>query len=185
MTPVFLGLGANLGDPEATLRRAIEALAAELGPPCAAPLCVAPLWRSAPLLDVALAEVAQPDFSNTVVLAQVEAGAGGPVALARRLLALGKELERRAGRPAAGPRWGPRTLDVDVLLVGALVHADAELVVPHPELRRRAFVLRPLAALAPELRLPPDGAPVTELLAAVSDQRLVEVGWSGRPPGSR
>jgi 7,8-dihydro-6-hydroxymethylpterin-pyrophosphokinase len=89
------------------------------------------------------------------------------------LLALAKDLETRAGR-AAGPRWGPRPLDVDVLLAGECVIHEAELEIPHPRLRERAFVLAPLAAVAPELRVPEDGRTAGELLAALPHPLLVE-----------
>jgi 2-amino-4-hydroxy-6-hydroxymethyldihydropteridine diphosphokinase len=129
-------------------------------------IAVAPLFRSAPV-----SPIAQPDFLNTVVLART--------ALApRELLAFAKQLEARAGR-VDGQRWGPRPLDVDLLLCGDCVEHGAELELPHPRLRERAFVLAPLAALAPELPLPPDGRSAAELLAALGDaQRIERVSWT-------
>lgn len=178
---VVLGLGANLGEAAATLARTAAALAA-LGPSW-----VAPLYRSAPLAIPGDDGPPQPDFWNTVVLLRhsaAETGGSAALALARDLLARGRELERRAGR-RPGPRWGPRPLDVDVLVVGPLVHASEELRIPHPELRRRAFVLRPLHDLAPGLRLPPDGVAVRDLLPGVASQRAERVGRSaaGSPGG--
>jgi 7,8-dihydro-6-hydroxymethylpterin-pyrophosphokinase len=80
------------------------------------------------------------------------------------LLAFAHELERAAGR-VAGPRWGPRPLDIDLLLYGDWRTTTPELTIPHPRLRERAFVLAPLADLAPALPLPPDGRTAAQLLA--------------------
>lgn len=82
------------------------------------------------------------------------------------IVALGKAAERRAGRRSAA-RWAPRVLDVDLLLCADQERSAPELAVPHPRLRERAFVLAPLAELAPELALAPDGATPGELLAAL------------------
>ena len=78
-----------------------------------------------------------------------------------------------------GERWGPRPLDLDLLLVGDHCQRDDELELPHPRLRERAFVLAPLADLAPELALPPDGRTPRELLARLPpDPSLVRVPWT-------
>lgn len=79
------------------------------------------------------------------------------------LLALCKALERAAGRRRS-VRFGPRPLDIDLLLYGDLQLHTPELTLPHPRLRERRFVLEPLAEIAPDLRVPPDGATVRELL---------------------
>jgi 7,8-dihydro-6-hydroxymethylpterin-pyrophosphokinase len=84
------------------------------------------------------------------------------------VLALGKALELAAGR-RPGARFGPRPLDVDLLLYGDLRSDAAEMTLPHPRLRERRFVLAPLAEIAPDLALPPDGARVAELLARLGD----------------
>ena len=161
---IVLGLGANLAAPRLQLLAAIAALSRELGP-----LVVAPLYRSA-----AVSPIAQPDFLNTVVLARSEREP-------ERLLAFGKELEAQAGR-VEGPRWGPRPLDVDLLLVGELQRDDAALTLPHPRLRERGFVLAPLADVAPELRLPPGlqyGRTAAELLAELPRETWpVRVPWT-------
>ena len=166
---LVLGLGANLGAPRLQLLAAIAALSRELGP-----LMVAPLYRSA-----AVSPIEQPEFLNTVVLAR---SARRP----ERLLAFAKELEAQAGR-VEGPRWGPRPLDVDLLLVGELQRDDAALTLPHPRLRGRGFVLAPLADVAPELRLPPDhpdGRTAAELLAALPREAWpVRVPWTADEHG--
>jgi len=162
---IGLGLGANLGDARRQLLDAIAALSRALGA-----LSVAPLYRTAPL-----SPLLQPDFLNTVVLvrAPIEPHA---------LLALAKELEARAGR-VDGPRWGPRPLDVDVLFAGERRERGPDLELPHPRLRERAFVLAPLADVAPELPLPPDGRTPLDLLRALGDaQRIARVSWATSSP---
>jgi 2-amino-4-hydroxy-6-hydroxymethyldihydropteridine diphosphokinase len=154
---VALALGGNEGsaaDVERTLRRALRDLEAALGP-----LRVAPLYRSA-----AVSPLPQPDFLNTAVLAWT---ALRPDAV----LAVAKALEHAAGR-RRGVRFGPRPLDIDLLLYGDLQSAAPELTLPHPRLRERRFMLEPLAALDPDLRVPPDGATVRELLERVLDQAV-------------
>jgi len=110
--------------------------------------------------------------------------------LDKHVTAFAKELEAQAGR-VEGPRWGPRPLDVDLLLVGELQRDDAALTLPHPRLRERGFVLAPLADVAPELRLPPghpdhpDGRTAAELLAALPREAWpVRVPWTADEHGS-
>ncbi|HXT22577.1 MAG TPA: 2-amino-4-hydroxy-6-hydroxymethyldihydropteridine diphosphokinase [Thermoanaerobaculia bacterium] len=172
---IVLGLGANIGAPRRQLLAAVAALSRELGP-----LTVAPLYRSA-----AVSPIAQPEFLNTVVLARSD---WQP----ERLLALAKDLEAQAGR-VEGPRWGPRPLDVDLLLVGELRHDDVALTLPHPRLRERGFVLAPLADIAPDLRLPPrhpdhpdhpDGRTAADMLAALPREAWpVRVPWTADEHG--
>lgn len=164
-----LGLGANLGDAEATLRRALAELRRRLGP-----LQVAPLYRSTPI-----SPIWQPDFFNTVALAERPATAGA----ARQLLREVKALELAAGRDLAAERHGPRPLDIDLLFWGDLCLDDPALVLPHPELRHRRFVLAPLADLAPDLPLPGDRTPAAAALAALGDGQHVErIEWTEDPP---
>jgi 2-amino-4-hydroxy-6-hydroxymethyldihydropteridine diphosphokinase len=158
---VALALGANLGRPRQQILSALVDLARHLGA-----LAVAPLYRTAPI-----SAIAQPDFLNTVVLARTTLN---PEAL----LALAQDLERAAGR-VGGPRFGPRPLDVDLLLYGDRSSDEPDLTLPHPRLRERAFVLAPLAVLAPELRLPPDGRTAAELLAGLGSQAVRRVPWNG------
>jgi len=164
-----LGLGGNVGPVREALRTALDRLAELLGP-----LDVAPLYRTAPV-----SPLPQPDFLNT-------AAAGRTTVPPAAALALARELERAAGRepdrggPSRDPaeRWGPRPLDVDLLVWGGLVSADPDLTLPHPRLRERAFVLVPLADVAPDLPVPPDGATVAELLARLGEVSGVErAGW--------
>jgi GTP cyclohydrolase-4 len=158
-----LGLGGNLGPVEEILTGALRQLATSLGP-----LLVASLYRSRPV-----SPVPQPDFLNTAVLARTSLAP-------EEVLALAKALEWAAGR-RRGERFGPRPLDIDLLLYGDLQSGRPELTLPHPRLRERRFVLEPLAEIAPELPVPPDGATVRELLAKLGEEGGVErVGWSRR-----
>jgi 2-amino-4-hydroxy-6-hydroxymethyldihydropteridine diphosphokinase len=134
----FLGLGSNLGDRRAHLRRAVELLEAEgdlVG--------VSPLYETDPLGG----PPGQGPYLNVVVELRTAASP-------RQLLERCARLEGDAGRVRT-VRFGPRTLDADVLLVGTDRVDDPDLVVPHPRMRERRFVLAPLADLAPEL-VPPD-----------------------------
>ena len=84
------------------------------------------------------------------------------------ILALAKALERAAGR-CRGPRFSPRPLDIDLLLYGTVESSAPELTLPHPRLRERRFMLGPLAAIAPDLPVPPDGVTVRELLERLAN----------------
>lgn len=147
----YVGLGANLGDREATIRRAVELLAATPGIEIVA---VSTLRETDP---VGYAD--QPRFLNGAVALET---ALAPRALLDRLLAVERELGRVRGE---GPRFGPRTIDLDLLLHGDEVVDEPGLVLPHPRLAERRFVLEPLHELDPQLRLP-DGRRVSELLYA-------------------
>lgn len=164
--PVALALGGNQGPVEQTLSWALRQLEASLGP-----LRVASLYRGRPV-----SPVPQPDFLNTAALART---ALPPDAV----LALAKSLELAAGR-RRGVRFGPRPLDVDLLVHGDFVSVFPELTVPHPRLRERRFVLEPLAEIAPDLSVPPDGARVADLLARLGepreDDRLERIAWETR-----
>ncbi|HEV7534814.1 MAG TPA: 2-amino-4-hydroxy-6-hydroxymethyldihydropteridine diphosphokinase [Acidimicrobiia bacterium] len=137
----YLGLGSNVGDRAAHLQSAVDGLAARAGRVVA----ISPVYETEPV-----GGPAQPDYLNAVVAVET---ALSP----RELLVVGKALEAEAGRepPDPGRRWGPRPLDVDVLMVGDEHVNEPDLVVPHPRIHQRAFVLAPLADVAPELVLAP------------------------------
>jgi 2-amino-4-hydroxy-6-hydroxymethyldihydropteridine diphosphokinase len=149
MPRAFVGLGANVGSREATLKRALELLGAEDEVDVVA---VSGFRETEPVgfLD-------QPRFLNAA--AAVDTGLD-PRALLDRLLAV----ERALGRTREGPRFGPRTIDLDLLLYGDTTLSEPGLQVPHPRLHERRFALEPLAELEPGLVVPGRG-PVSALLA--------------------
>ncbi len=130
----FIGLGSNLGDREAILRQGVAGLAA-----AGDVVAVSPLYETEPVGGPA----GQGAFLNLVVELET---ADTPRALLRRCQAL-----EDAAHRVRTVRWGPRTLDADVLLVDDLTVDEADLIVPHPRMWERRFVLQPLADLAPEL----------------------------------
>lgn len=148
----WVGLGANLGDPRATLTAALAALGRLPGTRLSA---VSSWWRSAPV------QAQGPDFLNAVAALDTTLSA-------RDLLAALQAIEARHGRERPYPN-APRTLDLDLLLHGDTVLHTPDLTLPHPRLHRRAFVLEPLAELAPDLVLPGLG-PLAPWRAAASDQ---------------
>lgn len=149
MTRAVLSLGANLGDRAAALQGAVDALAEQVGV-----VAVSPVYETEPL-----GSDAQPDFLNAVVVVATELGP-------RALLMLGHEIELAAGRVRA-ERWGPRTLDVDLVAYGDLVSDDPVVTVPHPRAHERVFVLRPWLDLDPDAVLPGRGR-VADLLPAAT-----------------
>jgi 2-amino-4-hydroxy-6-hydroxymethyldihydropteridine diphosphokinase len=139
----YVGLGANLGERETTIRQAAELIGARR---------LSSIRETEPW---GYAE--QPRFMNAA--AEVDTNLA-PRALLGRLLAV----ERALGRTRDGPRWGPRTIDLDLLLYGSEQLDEPGLVVPHPHLHERLFVLEPLAELDPGLEVPGKGM-VADLLA--------------------
>lgn len=168
----YIGIGSNLADPVDQVRRAISELA---WLPETSLIASSALYQTAP---VGLAD--QPDFVNAV--------AGLETRLApRALLDALQEIEQRHGRVRDGARWGPRTLDLDILLYGDLSLAEPGLQIPHPEMGRRAFVLVPLADVAPDgLRVPGAGT-LADLLHRCRSQgvRRIASGTGSDPPTSR
>jgi len=158
MSLAYVALGANLGDPASTIRAAFGALA---NLPASRIVRCSSLYRTAP---VGLTD--QPDFINAVALLDTTLG---PVQLLAELLAI----ECRFGRRRA-ERNGPRSLDLDLLLYDERRFDQPELTLPHPRLHLRAFVLRPLAEIAPDLRLPGRGQ-LAAWLPAVANQRIVRL----------
>lgn len=136
MTTAYVGLGSNLGDRAHLVREA----AVLIGAARLSTIVETEPWG---LVD-------QPRFLNAV--AEVETGLE-PQPFLTHLL----DVERRLGRERVGPQWGPRTIDLDLLLFGDRVVDEPGLVVPHPRLLERLFVLEPLAELAPELEIPGNG----------------------------
>jgi 2-amino-4-hydroxy-6-hydroxymethyldihydropteridine diphosphokinase len=167
----YVALGANLGDPVATVRAAIDALAALPGAQLTA---VSSLYRTAP---VGLAH--QPDFINAVVAMTAVASSGHlrsdglPVPPAPTFMGQLFAIEAAFGRQRSVPN-APRTLDLDLLLFGDVVTDDPFCTLPHPRLHERAFVLAPLAEIAPELTIPGRGR-VCDLLAVCRDQRITRL----------
>ena len=137
----YLGLGSNLGDRAAHLQFAVEGLAGRAGRVVA----ISPVYETEPV-----GGPPQPEYLNAVVAVETALSA-------RELLRLAKALEAEAGRepPEPGKRWGPRPLDIDVLMVGDERIDEPDLVVPHPRIHQRAFVLAPLADVAPEMVVAP------------------------------
>ena len=150
---VFVGLGANLGNPRAALAAAFDDLAAL---PSTTLLARSGLYRSAPV------DALGPDFLNAV--AELRTGME-PLALLRAMRAI----ERRHGRQRSH-RNAPRTLDLDLLIFGTRHIDTPELVLPHPRLCERAFALAPMADLAPDLEL--GGVALREWLARAAGQRV-------------
>jgi 2-amino-4-hydroxy-6-hydroxymethyldihydropteridine diphosphokinase len=164
LQPVAIGLGANLGNSQATLEQALEVLNQGDGVEV---LGRSSWYRSAPKGPV------QPDYLNGCALLQVRLA---PEDLLDRLL----ETENRFGRVRA-ERWGPRTLDLDLLLYGQLRLHTGRLQVPHPRLAERAFVLLPLLEIAPEWIDPISGHTVQELAGALVERGGVQRLESSRP----
>jgi 2-amino-4-hydroxy-6-hydroxymethyldihydropteridine diphosphokinase len=147
----FLGLGSNLGDRERYLREAIESLRDVVA--------VSPVYETEPVGGPG----GQDPYLNVVVELDTDLSP-------RALLGVCHRLEAAAGRVRAA-RWGPRTLDVDVLWIDGVALDEPDFVVPHPRMRQRRFVMAPLRDLAPDLV--PDGW---------EDDAEGQVEWVGRLP---
>lgn len=155
VTTAYIALGANLRDPRGQLASALSSIARL---PDTTLMRVSSLYRSAPL-----GYTAQPEFVNAVC--EVATGLA-PQALLSALL----EIERRHGRERSFAN-APRTLDLDIVLYGDLVIEEPGLIVPHPRMLQRAFVLLPLAEIAPQVHIPNAGAAVDQL-AGVAGQSI-------------
>jgi 2-amino-4-hydroxy-6-hydroxymethyldihydropteridine diphosphokinase len=145
VTRAYVGVGANLGDREATIRAAIDALPGVVG--------VSELRETDPV-----GVVDQPGFLNGAIELETKLGA-------RELLETLLAIERELGRERR-ERWGPRTIDLDLLLYGGETIAEPGLTVPHPRLHERRFALEPLLDLDPGLSIPGRGR-VEDLLAGL------------------
>ncbi|HZD55303.1 MAG TPA: 2-amino-4-hydroxy-6-hydroxymethyldihydropteridine diphosphokinase [Anaerolineales bacterium] len=146
---VYLALGTNLGDRLSNLKKAIAAMAPVITPLECSPVYETPPWGYTD----------QPAFLNQVIKAQTDLDP-------QDLLLVLKDLETRLGREPTF-RYGPRLIDLDILFYDRVVLQSAPLAIPHPRLAERAFVLVPLADLAPDFRHPTLDKTVSELLAAV------------------
>ncbi len=152
--PAVLALGSNLGDRLAQLRAATRLLGS---------VAVSPVYETAPV-----GGPDQDDYLNAVVLV--------PAAPPRDLLAAARSAERAAHR-ARTVRWGPRTLDVDVIACGDLVSDDPDILIPHPRAHLRAFVCVPWLDVDPDAALPGHGR-VEELVAALDTSGVRRTPWS-------
>jgi 2-amino-4-hydroxy-6-hydroxymethyldihydropteridine diphosphokinase len=146
----YIGLGSNVGDRLANLQAALYALE---------PIAVSPIYETEPW-----GYTEQDPFLNAVAEIKTDLE---PTALLQRL----KDIEQQVGRRATF-RYGPREIDIDILLYDDLVMDEDGLSIPHPRLHERAFMLRPLADLAPELIIPPGEQSVSELLAALDQSGI-------------
>lgn len=157
MVEAYLGLGGNLGRVEAQFGRVRE----ELPDHGVRVRGCSSIYRTEPW-----GGVDQPWFLNQVIRVQTSLSAS-------ELLEVCLRVEQLMGRQP-GERWGPRTIDIDLLLYGDLVVWKEALQVPHPRMMERRFVLAPLVELAPDLRHPVLGLTAEELLAQLTDERRVE-----------
>lgn len=157
--PAYVGLGSNLGDSAARVREAFDRLASLQSSRLVAR---SSLYRTPPF-----GPVVQPDFTNAVagLLTTLE-----PHVLLDAL----REIERSMGRTTPRERWGPREIDLDLLVYSSISLADERLTVPHPGLIERAFVLVPLAEIAPALFVP-GKARVAELLRRVDSSVIIRM----------
>jgi 2-amino-4-hydroxy-6-hydroxymethyldihydropteridine diphosphokinase len=154
--PAYVGLGSNLQDPPARIEAAFEALSSL---PKSLLISRSPRYSSRPM-----GSIEQPDFCNAVaaLLTQLDAHA-----FFEQL----RLLESRLGRTPPRERWGPRVIDLDLLVFGSQLSAEESLRLPHPGIVQRNFVLYPLCDVAPDLLVPGAGR-VAELARAVSSEGI-------------
>lgn len=157
--PAYVGIGSNLDDPPARVRAAIVALS---GLPATRLVLRSPIYESVPF-----GPVAQPAFHNAVagLLTQLDP---------RRMLVELQALQRQLGRAEGGVRWGPREIDLDLLVLGDERVDAPGLTLPHPGIPERDFVLYPLRDIAAELQIPGMGR-VVDLAARVKNRGLQRI----------
>jgi len=160
--PVYIGIGSNLGSPEDQVRQAVASLG-DL--PQSILVSVSGLYRAAPM-----GPSDQPDFVNAVAALLTQTN---PHDLLQQL----QEIERKQGRERNGERWGPRTLDLDLLAYAGEIINEDDLIVPHPGIAERNFVLLPWQEIAPNYRVP-GNADVAVMAASisVSEPRIERIG---------
>jgi 2-amino-4-hydroxy-6-hydroxymethyldihydropteridine diphosphokinase len=156
---VFIGLGSNLADPITQIKQAISAISMLEQSQV---IAVSSLYGSKPM-----GPADQPDYVNAVLQLSTQLA---PLALLDAL----QHIENISGRVRKDQRWGPRTLDLDVLLYGQQIINNERLTVPHYGMKEREFVLIPLAEIAPELVLP-SGEKLQQLLLSISSNGLVKL----------
>ena len=156
MPTAFLGLGSNIGEAIRNLRRALDALRRTRG--------VEVVRASSVYISEPIGSSDQPDFANAVAMVRTDLSP-------RRLLDCALRVEKSLGRDRT-ERWGPRVIDIDILLYDGLRIEEEGLTIPHPRMAERLFVLAPLAEIAPETRL--NGRPVGELAADLEDTQRCE-----------
>jgi 2-amino-4-hydroxy-6-hydroxymethyldihydropteridine diphosphokinase len=164
MTPVYIALGSNLGNPEVQLRKAVAALEAL---PDTQLDQLSDIYRS-----VAVGPKIQPDYLNAVIRLATNLS---PTKLLNAL----QKIEQDQGR-IREERWGPRTLDLDILLYGDQQVASEKLTIPHPRMRERDFVLYPLREISNTNLVLPDGTDIDTLLQQCSDNGLVRTTYQLR-----
>lgn len=155
----YVGIGSNLGEPIEQVRRAVVAMQAL---PHTRLVRLSSLYRSAPLGDAD-----QPEYINAVAMLDTHLHP-------RQLLAALHDIEAAQGRDRGAGRWASRTLDLDLLVYGDERHATEDLIVPHPGIAEREFVLHPLSEVAPELDIPGLG-PVAELARRCDPRGLLRI----------
>lgn len=159
LVTAFIALGSNINNPKQQILDALQALSsiAEIHH-----IQTSALYQSTPL-----GKEAQPDYINAVAAYETELSA-------HDLLTVLQAIEKQQGRTRTTKRWGPRTLDLDLLLYGSHVISTPRLIVPHPEMFKRNFVLYPLADIAPDLIMP-DGVNLQTLLANCPTTGLIKI----------
>lgn len=158
---VFLGLGSNVGERHKFMNQAVAELKNMQG--------VRMVWASSVYETEPYGKTDQQKFLNAALEIETELA---PPALLKEV----KEIEHRLGRTMA-EKWGPREIDIDILLYDGVVYNDEALTVPHPELEHRKFVLVPLREIAPDLVHPVNGMTITELSRACQDGRVVKTSF--------